>query len=198
MILTLEGDDVRVLGALFVEAAMFAGTDSSRPILAAVLLERTGEGRLQLVATDNYRLGIVTTNIEVPDFESFMVEAKPLAAVGKLMTKVHAPVMLTVAYGALLVACDEWSQRARVVSGDFPDYPQLLPTGDYTGTDWPALDAAKLGAFCQLRLALPRPTKRLPSPLILKLEPSGALKPLKITASSEHADFVGLLMPVRH
>lgn len=199
--LKLSNTDAAVLGALIVEAGTFAGTDTSRPILNAVLFARTDDGMLRMVATDSYALGIFDTTTAVEDGFGSLIELAGLTAIGKALAKLRAqqPGVLGVTFTfdekQLRVETADWALNARVVFGTFPAWEQLLPQPQEELQPYPAVDAAKLLRFCKLTLACPM-KKGLPG-LALKTTSNGTLKPLGIDASTEHCTFRGLLMPIR-
>lgn len=203
----LTSREAKVLGALFVEAAMFTSSDRMRPILTGVRFEEAG-GFLSLIATDSYVLGTFTTRTKVPAGFLSLVDAVELAAIGKALIKVAQPsvyaqgeqpatVVLTFGEHDLVVTAPTWTLQAAVIPGDFPNYQQLMPVGSGTGDSWPALNTTYLALFGKLLLARPAPKRGRVVNFGLRFTCFGDLKPVRFEGTSDDCDFVGLLMPVR-
>lgn len=192
-----------VLGTLFGEAVMFAGTDQARPILASVHFTSEA-GKMSLVATDSYALAIFSTQTDAEAGFRVNVSAVELAAIGKALAKLkpsHASddrIAVTLTFGEreLIAECDAWRMSAPIIDGDFPNYEQLVPIGDGNADSWPLLSTKYLATFGKVRCARDVGGK-LKHSLGLKVETFGALKPCRITAHSDHAELLALLMPVR-
>lgn len=204
----LTSREAKVLGALFVEAAMFASSGEMRPILTGVRFEEAG-GFLSLIATDSYVLGTFTTRTKVPAGFLSLVDAVELAAIGKALIKVAQPsvyaqgeqpatVVLTFGEHDLVVTAPTWTLQAAVIPGDFPNYQQLMPVGPGNAdSGWPGLNVAYLTLFGKLQLARPAPKRGRVANHGLRFTCFGELKPVKLEGTSNDCDFVGLLMPVR-
>lgn len=193
-----------VLGTLFTEAAMFASSDFTRPILTGVLCT-SRDGKLSLVATDSYALAIFsTTATDAPAGFRVNVAALELAAIGKALAKLKPAyasddrIAVTLTFGdrELIAECDAWRMSAPIIEGDYPNYEQLVPVGDGNADSWPRLSVKYLTVFGKVRCARDVAGK-LRHSLGLRVETFGELKPCRITASSEHAEMLALLMPVR-
>lgn len=200
----LTNADAATLGKLFCEAAMFASTEQSRPVITGVLFEQDEAGDLKLTATDSFVLGTFTTHTPV-DAVKLIIEAKPLDAIGKALSKLKPAgyqdtalrVSFTFDSDSLTVSADEWTLKARIIQGEFPNYRQLMPTGDSTADSWPALNTTYLALFGKLLLARPAPKRGKSAYFGLRFECFGELKPVRFTGKSDDCEFVGLLMPVR-
>lgn len=195
------------LGRLFSEAALFASVDQMRPVLATVRFGIEGD-QLSMVPTDSFILGIFTVReqaVSAPADWSTMVIASELAKIGKELAKLKPgyvrdetpTVTLTFGERELIVECAAWTLKAAVVDGDFPNYKMLLPTGAGNADSWPAVNTAYLGLLSKVVLGQVAPKRGKTTYQGLGIECFGALKPLRFTGQSDHAEFVGLLMPVR-
>lgn len=138
--------------------ALCASTDEARPILTGVQFN-FGKDRLELAATDSYRLGVLSIEVEaigeVPDFAP-IVPARVLKALAKQLKKHDARGIIHVvtageedsrrhlvefSFGA---AC--WATRA--IEGEFPQWRSLIPqdTGGMCQFDSDELASAVKGA----------------------------------------------------
>jgi len=111
----------------------FASTDESRVILTGILLNHN-----ELVATDSYRLAVATLDF---DLGKSVVIPKNAVEVLKPIEKVVRPEakfgVITEEQGiSFEIASEKYSFTVitRALSGKFPEYKQLMPTGE--GADW--------------------------------------------------------------
>jgi len=206
MEIKLSNKQAATLGQLFGEAVLFASPDNMRPTLAGVYFVEQA-GKLRMVATDSYALAVFTTTAtEVPKGFRTLIVASELAEVGKAMAKLkpayssddQPKVTLTFGERELIAETDAWTLKAHVVEGDFPNYEQLIPAGDGTAdAGWPAFNTAYLAIFAKVQCAKDGTAKRNKNMASLQLTCFGALKPARLESHSEHANFLGLLAPVR-
>ena len=130
--------------------APYAARDNSRPVLSGVCVT-LGDGPVKLAAADGFRLGYTTLPVSFPG------EAKhrlivPVETAGALAPLWRASArgpglgegpsnvaLRTVAPRLMRVAFSETQLQLRfgnvtfstaLIAGDFPDYEQLIPTGD--------------------------------------------------------------------
>lgn len=210
--LILPESAARTLGILITEACVFASPDQLRPVLASVLFESVN-GNLRMVATDSYVLGIFDTHTGVAPL-SRCVSAPELLAIGKALAKVgdkstgpgrdeyRPTTLVTFGQASLIVRTSTWEMSAPVVDAQFPNYAQLLPadfespTHDTDGA--PALNIAMVAAtFGKLTLAGGKGSRKANNGVTVKMATHGPLKPVSFSASSPHATFSGLIMPIR-
>lgn len=78
-----------VLSKRDLDAATFASTDNSRPVICHVLVRRRGSN-VQLIATDSYALVVADIPaIEYPEFDEFVVPADVMLLAKKVISKVE-------------------------------------------------------------------------------------------------------------
>lgn len=109
--------------------ARAASSDEIRPILTSVLVD--GEGTsLRLVATDSYRLCLVSQELDaaLPEPLSANIPARAMREVARLVGA-DSPdaVALEVASGQAVFSIGTSVVSTRLVDGQFPNYKQLIP-----------------------------------------------------------------------
>lgn len=114
-----------------VRPAVAAGRDDTLPVLTGVLLE-AHEGRLEVAATDRYRLGVQV--VDVPWEDRVLAPAGPLVKAARMLAK--EPAMWLGWQGAsgsartLHLAAGNRQWWTRCLDGEFPRYRSLLPAAD--------------------------------------------------------------------
>jgi DNA polymerase-3 subunit beta len=108
--------------------AKAASRDETRPVLTGILVS-VGDGELQMVATDSYRLSVKNTPLEgrAEPFEA-NVPARALGELSRVVADVSAE-ELTVAMrdNQIVFGADGVVLSSRMIEGQFPNYRQLLP-----------------------------------------------------------------------
>ena len=111
------------------QVAFAASTNISRPVLTGIFWQLNGKS-LKLAATDSYRLGEKTLNLE-KDAEkeiSFIVPSKTVQELTKILSSAHAPEFEAhVGKGQILFKVDSVELMSRLIEGSFPDYDKILP-----------------------------------------------------------------------
>jgi DNA polymerase III sliding clamp (beta) subunit (PCNA family) len=205
LIVTINSRDLLDLSSV----AVFAETDQHRPILNGVLLSVDGEN-LKAVATDSYRLGIITrptVNVRPSirdDFpKAFNVPATDLVRVVKsvqpgakvrdgveiVLTFSENNVTVESAYGACSCTID-------LIEGNYPSVDQLIPARD----KWDAIKFDGVAAFNPKYLAsvsklAPFNATKVDATQSLRFRFLETLRPCVITSGDERT--MALLMPVR-
>lgn len=205
---TLSEKEAATLGGLLVEAGSFASAQTERPILNAVLFTQW-QGYLRLVATDSYQLSVITTtSVAVSAETSFLVELAGVLEIGKALAKLRGSQEVTFAVESrdgsslceLVVTSSTWSMRAYVIDGEYPHWEALLPDENGVANEaWPLLTAPSMARLGKLALGVTstKYDREHGRGLALQFTSFGTLKPLRVTASTEHAEFYALIMPVR-
>lgn len=105
-----------------------ASRDDARPILTGIKVS-IDKGKLVMVATDSYRLGVITTNVEQIG-ESFEATV-PARALQELVRVVGSGADGTVrvcsVHNHVVFEYEGVVLSSRLIDGQFPDYRQLLP-----------------------------------------------------------------------
>lgn len=108
--------------------AFAASTDEARPILTGVLFHER-DGKLAVAATDSYRVGAAVVG-EVPFGDKpLLVPARMLATVDKLIGD-RDTIEVAVGERTISFQVDGTTVQSRLIEGDFPNWQQLIPTGD--------------------------------------------------------------------
>ncbi len=110
-----------------------AARDDSRPIFTGILWKLEA-GKLTLAATDGYRLSVDELKVETDKTEAFVLPVRALQEVVKGVEKGEKKVGLYVDLEKQQVIFKaggtEWVSR--LLSGEFPPYNQILPSGFVT------------------------------------------------------------------
>lgn len=137
--------DAQELADALRRVVLCASDDEARPVLTGVQFNFRGES-LELVATDSYRLGVLSVGIE-PMKEALdwspIVPAKVLKALAKQLKKEDGRGILYVGKSGgegnsrrfvefSFGTCDFWLMRE--IEGEFPKWSQLVPKEETGGT----------------------------------------------------------------
>ena len=130
--LTLTGK-ANDMAAIIAAAAVAAGKDNGRPVLAAIELSATDTGAMA-VATDSYRLAVVESGRVISGTGSALLPAKELGAAVTGMTKALGKAASTTATAILTVAGNGWTLdypgatvTGYTVQGTYPAWRELIP-----------------------------------------------------------------------
>lgn len=117
--------DSAVLADMADHACRMVGRDPSRPTLAGVLVE-AGGGRIRMVATDSYRLGIAEADCSGDASLSAVLHGQTLretaSQLGGTVSIVADDTLASVSSGRV-------EYVSRLVEGSFPNWSALMPTG---------------------------------------------------------------------
>ena len=121
-----------------------AGTDDTLPVLTCVNIT-SEHGRLELTATDRYRLARHRIHWTGDDGAAVLVPAATLAAFGKKCAR-DGKVEICAGAGFAALSDGEYTLIAHVNAGEFPRAVHKFITSD-AGT-WVTVEAAALAAAC--------------------------------------------------
>jgi DNA polymerase III subunit beta len=106
-----------------------ASRDETRPVLTGILIS-ANDGRLEMVATDSYRLSVKQTTLEQPlerDFE-VNVPARALQELARIAGQAQADELeISVQRNQIVFALGGITLSSRLIEGQFPNFRQLLP-----------------------------------------------------------------------
>lgn len=108
--------------------------NDSRPFLSSILLEREGN-RFRIVATDVSRLAVQEGELEtaVESKISIMVPVRAMQEVFKLLSGAEEEkVEVAVSGRQIVFKCREASLFSRLITGQFPQYEQVIPKSSAT------------------------------------------------------------------
>ena len=119
-------------GAFISTALKVAGSasrDETRPVLTGILISAS-DGRLEMVATDSYRLSVKRTSLDEAlehDFE-VNVPARALQELARIAGQVQASELeISVQRNQIIFGLDGVTLSSRLIEGQFPNYRQLVP-----------------------------------------------------------------------
>lgn len=103
--------------------------DETRPVLAGVYL-KTNQGKLNLVATDSYRLAEKSINLLTNSNKpiNIIVPGRAMGEVGRLLDESIEKVEIMVGENQVQFKLGPTIIVSRLVEGSFPDYEQIIPT----------------------------------------------------------------------
>jgi len=113
-----------------IEQVVFAAsTNISRPVLTGLFWQITGK-TMKLAATDSYRLGEKTIELEsdVGLDTSFIVPSRTAQELAKVLSSTdEKEITVSVSKGQILFEVDGIELISRLIEGNFPDYGKILP-----------------------------------------------------------------------
>lgn len=121
-----KGKAVQILGLpkALKEVAYAMATEESRPVLRGVCLNPTGNGKVELAASDGYRLAVTSVKAKSSLGEQVII---PLSAVKLLTQLMPKNVTMTVTPKGVAFEGNGLALFSQRVDGKFPDYHQLIP-----------------------------------------------------------------------
>lgn len=129
----VEADDPIVISQNLlkemVRQTIFAvSTNDAKPVHTGIKFEMT-DNRIRLITVDGYRLAMRTENIVYTGEEkSFVVPAKTLNEVTKLLDDSDSPLEISVAKRHIIFSIESYTVISRLLDGEFLDYNSAIPT----------------------------------------------------------------------
>jgi DNA polymerase III subunit beta len=117
--------------ATALKVAGSASRDETRPVLTGILIS-AASGRLEMVATDSYRLSVKQTTLEEALSQDFEVNvpARALQELARVASQQQAEQLgISVQRNQIVFVLDGVILSSRLIEGQFPNYRQLLPEG---------------------------------------------------------------------
>lgn len=126
---TLKECDLKQLINMTIFSAAY---DDSRPILKGILIE-VENNKINAVALDGYRMALCTKSvINATANLSFVVPARCLSEVSKILGDSDNEVSILVQKNYILINIDETKIITRLLDGDFINYKQVVPVNTNT------------------------------------------------------------------
>ena len=131
-----------LLGAMVDKVYKVTSKDTSRPILAGVLLT-VEDNTIRLVATDSYRLAVCDTNTQTDGVDEAFEVIVPGGTFHDVLAlpSMTERVSIGVTASQIVFSFGSTTYVSRRIEGNFPNYRQLLPS---TCASTVRLDAAQL------------------------------------------------------
>jgi DNA polymerase-3 subunit beta len=104
-----------------------ASSDETRPFLTGVYLVAEG-GEMRLVASDGGRLALRTARIATDGSMAAIVPSKTMHELVRLLVGRDEEIAIGLVDNQVVVAREELRVVSRVISGQFPNYQQVIPT----------------------------------------------------------------------
>ena len=119
------------MGRAINHVAFAAATDDSRPVLAGIKVEISGED-YTLAAADGFRLAVYKGKMEgaAPEDLDFIIPARTLQEVNRLLSGQVQPIEFTVTpnKNQAMFRLDNVEIVSQLIQGTFPNYSQLVPS----------------------------------------------------------------------
>lgn len=110
-----------------IKGTIFAiAQDETRPILTGVLFEVKNR-KLNLVALDGFRLGLISENIENDNEISAVIPGKTLNEVSKILEESEENVSITFTPNHILFNLENTKIISRLLEGEFIKYNSIIP-----------------------------------------------------------------------
>jgi len=107
---------------------MAASGDESRPVLQGIKIgTRSGEGGMEAVATDGYRLAYLELAMKVKEELSFLVPARFWLEIVSIVERMTGKAGVVIGEGQIGMNFDGIEVWSRLLSGNFPDYKKVMP-----------------------------------------------------------------------
>lgn len=149
--LTTDGEADKVfftkeLAKAISQTTFAASSDEGRPVLTGLLIEFT-KGQVNLVATDGYRLAKKRLMVDASLETKYLVPAKALNEVARLIAEVDADQEISVqtieAKNQLLFHLGPIQVTTRLLDGTYPPYQSIIPESFKTRAVLPTDDLAQ-------------------------------------------------------
>ena len=110
------------------KVVMAASGDESRPVLQGVALSvKSGQGEMEAVATDGYRLAYLELTTKVKEELSLLVPARFWLEIVSIVEKMTGRAGVVIREGQIGMNFDGVEVWSRLLSGNFPDYKKVMP-----------------------------------------------------------------------
>lgn len=128
--------DAKALADVFSRAVLCASKDEARPTLTAVaLFGKQGSSVLEVVATDSYRMGILSVPLASASNENraLLVPSRVVKELAKQLGKARASVEIGLVRrgeqmsAAIGFSFDSTFWSTRLIEGEFPNWGQIVP-----------------------------------------------------------------------
>lgn len=121
--------DKELFGNMIRQTSFAISQDESRPILTGALLE-IDNGKFNMVAIDGYRMAIKNATVKTDLTQKVVVPGRTLNEIGKLVGQMESKTDLRVAFDEkqVLFNVGHIHVYSRLLSGEFINYNQILPT----------------------------------------------------------------------
>lgn len=119
-----------ILGEAFARAVLCASKDEARAALTSVaLFFKEGSATLEVVATDSYRLGVLSVPMSEPATQgrTLLVPARIVKELAKQMRKHQGQVAISGGDTRAAFSFDASFWTARLIEAEFPNWQQLVP-----------------------------------------------------------------------
>ncbi|KAB2953928.1 DNA polymerase III subunit beta [Heliorestis acidaminivorans] len=129
----VEGEHVTLTQGQFKEMTRLVGfsasSDESRPWFTGILWDVNPE-YIRWVATDTHRLSFLQGTMvssTVQEGRQFILHAKTLIDVARLLHEEENPIHLTITKSQVLIETEQMRVILRIIEGQYPKYQQVIP-----------------------------------------------------------------------
>ena len=122
--LSIEGNELKEM----IDRTIFAvAQDNQKPVHTGTKFFISNN--LKLVSVDGYRLAVCQKNIENMEEKTFVIPAKTLSEVSRLIGDNSDNIYLSIARRYAVFTLKEYTIVTRLLEGDFLDYQRAIPDG---------------------------------------------------------------------
>jgi DNA polymerase-3 subunit beta len=123
--------DATALAEVFGRASLCSSKDEARPVLTSVaLFFKEGSSVLEVVATDSYRMGILSVPVttKAGETRAMLVPSRVVKELAKQLRKSRSHVEIgSAAGGQIGFAFDSTFWSSRLIEGEYPNWQQIVP-----------------------------------------------------------------------
>lgn len=127
-----EGDEVSVaavtLKSMISQTIFSVAVTDTRPVQTGSLFE-IGDGQITIISVDGFRLALRRERLNTASELRFIVPAKSLSEVAKLIGEEDTPVTLYVGKKHIVFDVNGYHVISRLLEGNFLDYNNAIPDG---------------------------------------------------------------------
>ncbi len=124
--------NAKVLGEVIEKTVYAAGESDTRYTLNGLLFHVTPESQLTVVGTDGHRLALIRRGIagSPKEEKKLIIPRKAAAELRKLLDKYEENVTVVLGKNHVLFALGEMQFLTRLIEGTYPNYEQVIPSGN--------------------------------------------------------------------
>jgi len=89
------------------------------------------ENKISMIATDTHRLAMAEGLWQGQGQESLILPARTMQEIARLMTNIEEPIAITATKNQVYFCSGNITFTSRVISGQYPDYNQVLPREEF-------------------------------------------------------------------
>ncbi len=117
------------LQAMIEKTIYAAGESDTRYTLNGILFHLTG-GKLIVVGTDGHRMAVIESEAEAGGKDTKVIVPRKTVSEVRKFLEGEGPVVMTIGKNNILFSIGDVQFLARLIEGTYPDYMQVIPSGN--------------------------------------------------------------------